>query len=603
MQRAGGFVKLHCVRRETGGGPRVGVAVAGIAAGVLSVVGQSLMLLWAAPRGFELADESYWLLVISRPERHRVTTTSFGTMWHPFYEAMDHSVPALRVARLVVSLAVSALLAWSLWGHLRPDRRVATRLLWVVAIFQISFLAWTWAPQSPGYDSTTAFLALLLVSGVLSFARPGDRSPAWLAGWALWCGLVVPFLMLAKWTGAGLIGVAALACMLSMRRQRHLATFAAFAAGVAAALVFVHLAVVPLGEFARGSMKASGVYSISTHSLPALAGTYLRSLVATSGKAVLLLAPVALVSWGARRWWLGRRGIELGRPLDDAPLVWGFVVAGGAVMAVWGSFEGSALHIAKLCAVVLVLLVLLIVEVGRRWTDDAAQRRTLALPAFLMVLPLLCSAGTNNPILFPALYSVGCWVCATAILTQDTVHAGWRRLAGGWLTVALIGAPLAVYGGVVARPFALPRDLRHQDVALHGDRLEGLQVDDDTARVIRELLDLVPRESDPVVLALDGQVFVNFAADLPSAGMAYYTVSLSAEEGAAEVRLGCEEVPLAERRVVLIHSIEEMPPEVVRELAACGLDYPAGFDRVDIEPLRRWETIRDPEPIHIETRR
>lgn len=156
----------------------------------LSACSSIVLVVWTLVRsvhGFELTDEGFYLIWISRPWDFDASVSQFGFIYHPLYLLVRGSVALLRCAN-ILSLFVLGMLAgyavlWSLGGG-REGRSI--RIVWLCsaaaagASTLLLFSAWL---PSPGYNSLTLQSLMVAATGAVMAGR--ERSVVRLVGWGL----------------------------------------------------------------------------------------------------------------------------------------------------------------------------------------------------------------------------------------------------------------------------------------------------------------------------------------------------------------------------------------------------------------------------------
>jgi len=165
--------------------------------------------------GFDLTDESFYILWMSDPWAYGNSATQFGFVLYPFYKLLGGSIALLRQANLVVTSVLSFSLSFIFLHRLagapltEEDKRNHGRWILIaglsVALASTSGLMfYPWWP-TPSYNSL-GFQALLLagIGGLLA-----DRGSDWrsLIGWFL-LGVAGWLSFMAKPTSAAALAVA-----------------------------------------------------------------------------------------------------------------------------------------------------------------------------------------------------------------------------------------------------------------------------------------------------------------------------------------------------------------------------------------------------------
>ncbi|MGY0218123.1 hypothetical protein ACWJJH_12200 [Endozoicomonadaceae bacterium StTr2] len=67
-------------------------------------------VLWLSTFGFDLTDESFYLISIANPELYSASLSQFGFIYHYFYEALDNSIIALRQSNIIITYTLGLIL-------------------------------------------------------------------------------------------------------------------------------------------------------------------------------------------------------------------------------------------------------------------------------------------------------------------------------------------------------------------------------------------------------------------------------------------------------------------------------------------------------------
>jgi hypothetical protein len=414
---------------------RLPVAALATAVPALLLAAQLLLIAWLAPRGLDLTDESYALVLLSHWRDLTAGTSLFATFLGPVLAAVDRSVFAIR---LLGTLALVAASGWACWSLLRLYRR----------------LVGSDAPIAPGFVVAGMAAGLLHYSFTATLRVPSYNLLVLVAmtcATALLCGVLEPgsavrrkcvaafgygvFAVVAGLTKAT-SGLAMLLChglvllllWPGLGRRQALALFAAAAAGGAAVLGAVHWAQptwwtivrdgAALGRMLDGRSLATVMEGLHRDLVQSLARMGLDQVALT-----LMLVALALLL--AVRW---RRAVAWIVGTAIALAVLGSLVRGYGKM--WWAFDAVALC---LCAAILW-------KCASPSLDRREVRIAGTLGAMLMALPVAFSLGTNGSL--PAHTQMASSFAAIALLLVV-----WRLASVGLLHHAGVAGCLAIVAG------------------------------------------------------------------------------------------------------------------------------------------------------------
>lgn len=406
--------------------------------------------------GFDLSDESFYLLWITDPDRYTASSSQFGFVLHPLSVFAGENVVAWRVVNTLVLVLLAAVLAARVLRESGVADRGLAGLSLSVGLAIPSLLITGLVSATPNYNSANLCALLVLAIGVTLVRARMRASSA--VGWVLiglggWCALLV------KPTSALVAGLLAVFTLAWMRRVGwH---------GVAVILVVAPVLLLATGaamggtaadlvsRFAAGA-EDSGVLD-PRHSALGAARWALHSIFSWASipaRVVWVCALGLAVVVGAATWLALRPATRHRRWLASALLavVIAFVVLTGWAPA-WSTVTAAPYLILGPCiaAVGVALAVARRGEV-RGWGGSARQRTGVAL--FLGLVPVAFAAGTNNQFV-PAALLAGVFLILGAAMALGSVVGAWGATRG-WrqdrMAVAL--APLAL-GGILVTAIVL----------------------------------------------------------------------------------------------------------------------------------------------------
>ena len=145
-------------------------------------------MLWYCRYGFDLTDDSFYIVWMSNPFNYSVSETQFGFIYHPLYELLDGNIAALRQTNIITTFCLSwitcNIFLKTVFGNrsLKSIHRIVISGAIATASAISLVIAGLWLP-TPSYNSL-AFQALLVAtSGLLLSDKNASRASVF--GWFL----------------------------------------------------------------------------------------------------------------------------------------------------------------------------------------------------------------------------------------------------------------------------------------------------------------------------------------------------------------------------------------------------------------------------------
>ncbi|HEY0776845.1 MAG TPA: hypothetical protein VGD56_02660 [Gemmatirosa sp.] len=450
---------------------------------------------WGRNRGLDLTDEGYYLLGL-RPAQARVEVVSdWAQVMVTLAGRRELGLGAWRLVSAAVILASTLMFgaavarfvrARGLAGPLTARGTLLPAMCALGGLFMYGFF-----PPTPSYNTCTLVAvyatAALVLWTVADPRAPSRAGPGTLAA-AVGIGALLVFQFFAKPPAAVALVIATGAFALVVRRPRSWAGVAvwlgAAAAGAAIALAAYFAFVRAPGEYLAQLREQLRVIAATSHGSGALVAGYVSDSRRLVGLAVRL-APwyltVGALGWVATRKTAGR---------STPRLVTGALLVCLVLAALWlvhqarsrglldpsvRVFERTPLY---LCWLLTIPALWLGVYVARRADatrssrverDAASWMPDVALFGFLIALPLVAAAGTNNPLYGQAAFHGAAWFAACLLLLERVAGvATLRAVAYGGAAAMLIGTGAELMRGFVVQPYRLGAP-RYQQTALLRD--------------------------------------------------------------------------------------------------------------------------------------
>jgi hypothetical protein len=266
------------------------------------------------------------------------------------------------------------------------------------------------------------------------------------------------------------------------------------------------------------------------------------------------------------------------------------------------------LHHADLIVTLLVATAVaaLLARYSRRATGAApaivSNRAFQAACALAFFVPLAGSVGTGNPPLEQTTVYAAGFGCLLVLAAAWTTEALSPRTAAPFSAAALAVIGVVLGGqavvGAVRHPYDLPRNLRHQNVAVASRTLDDVRVDPPTAKMLNDLARIVRtrttvKPGDLVMTPWPGLIY-SLGVEAPFSGWP--------DEGHPRQ---CDKFPGSNARIRSTRMILESRPrtnEQTRCLRALWPDYGASFTEVGSFDVPGLPGIRLPEHVVVRVR-
>jgi len=421
-----------------------------LAAAIIVIIAvQALMFIVAAKRGFDLTDESFYLLTY-RHWTEWPSVSLFGAYFSLPYALVGHDVWAMRLLGFALLLAAAVWFgreAQRAFGALadRPSREgeLATAVAAAASVW--SYYGASPVPPTPSYNLLTLLSALAVLALALRLGRivhRGERRGILATAFAL--GLAGSVGLASKFSSGLLVLALAVAVFAALAARRLDARgwsrlVAAALAGVALNLVALWIAepALPL-RFERGLAVALAMMprhpagelaELVAGVLPGDALHALRILLWPLAFAVLALVVGARV----------RR-----RSLVDALAVGVFIA--GALVFIF--VKDNRFYRIVLVTWLAVLLAAAAVWLLRRRLAANAGGRALVLAAATLVVPFAYSFGTNNALL----QHMGMAAIFPLVVAAVVIRTLWlERAVPTWLFAGALALLAALPAEIVVR--------------------------------------------------------------------------------------------------------------------------------------------------------
>ena len=552
------------------------------------VVGGAILtvaiLIWSLPRGFDILDESFYLLSYRYPNEYEASFSTFHLLVTRGLGLTNCSVLTYRWLGLLANILGAVVFASS-FGHwqrtVAPDSSRPT-IITVCYVVLGSLLAFSIFPRTLSYNSLNSLLLLIGAAAVLQTLSSGPDGNWWLLIAGIAAGLDVfvkpstaflvvgseTLLMIWCWQRYGIRVIGKGLIMLGMGGAIGL-TF--YFVKVQPPLVWYHHLVQEMSVIQTG-----GGYGMKDllPSYVKVAGQTVWFMFYPMGPTLLLLIGIA--------WWWPRQLPSTSRhqrvTFALLALV-GLYTAWQAVRRHWYTnafsnyYQSLPLLLAMLVLAAGVLLVLPAMPVSTPRLKTAEQ--LLPVGSWLFVLPFLSSLGTINDLRLNVLIDAGPWFALLLLL----IGLHLRRLpvwAGGVLLLLSAGwAAEQVAWGTLVTPYGLKQPMSKQVMPLRTAGLTTtLLVDTVTATFFTQLTHILARSGfrpgDPIITLYDAPGIAYVSGGI-SPGMPWYFFNRDFRNCHA---LGVTQLPIDKAYIITIWPIGLSLQECLR---AKGINFPQQY--------------------------
>lgn len=411
------------------------------------------LLVYGSDRGFDLTDESFYLIWASDPNAYALMYQPFGYLLHPLFELVREDLQDYRLAGFAIAAASGGFLGFSLANS--RGNRVLSAIYGAAAALTI-FFPWI---VTPSYNSAANVGAMLVIAGILWMLVD---HPARLAAGAVAAGAGLCIAAFAKPPlFAVCIAVIILTACLCGSRRKAAALVAAMVVGAVLFSLFL-----PLTE------------------APAL----VRRIVASQRVLSLPNTPLALPVKLVRDWF-------------GAPLVLGAAAIAAALSFVlrqtpwfrWPAYLALALGLYFLGSIVpdaidgeipdFLGLGVIITALGYAGVLQHEQHANRLAIWLLLGAPVAVALGTFNNSWFQLNFSLAFpFLALFALAVADPFD--WRRIPAQTFAIA---GPVAVMLLAAHAPYSLPASIFDQQVPIRPPLGRGtILVDEETADFVSE---------------------------------------------------------------------------------------------------------------------
>lgn len=458
------------------------------------------IFVWASGRGYDINDESYYLMFDSAPRPYHFSISLFGFFWHPLYKLVGGNIALLRIAGASILVACSAVFAFALqkFSDFQPTRN--ERYVIVLSISTSAFWFFTTWLAVPSYNELNLCALLLFFSGLLTATASNKniqaKAPYQAIGAAIVSGASLGVMALAKPTTCAAAVALGITWLILLRPPKAL--FLITVSAVSAITVLVISILLIDGSFSvffAREMSSLAVLKLSDRPgdmhgiVDSVIGPFSKGRVWKVYPAIALGAAIFGVCLGIVSTALGVMKISQGL---QRGISYGLVVALGVFVALARAVDLQATiawynyHAWNYTLPLMVLAIVIVLARTERVARDRWQRRLVA--TFLVAsAPIAYSIGTNVTLMRHMVAASVFWAASALLIC--TLASPPRRTQMIGIIAFLCGAvTIGLLLGVVRAPLPTEASLTQQteQVSVGPDKAL-LRVDKATADYITSL--------------------------------------------------------------------------------------------------------------------
>ncbi len=560
------------------------------------LLGLTFMLcsvIWGMNKGFELTDESFYLLSYENPALYP-TFSSFHTLLGkvvPFLSV--NQIIFFRGLELLTRLSGSIILSFGFWKWIgmqfKETRSVFTLFMFATFASIGALLVYSSNfPQTISYNGLSSFFIVSAV-GAIFFAlseRGASRRKASAFFIALYfAGFLTGLDFFAKFSSMILLFILSLSWIGLFAQKLRPQALPAYVAGVLSAFVTYFSVFENPKIWFDNFREAIFVQSSSTgHGIASVLSMYAKPFL-WYGKYV----PLVIIAY-----WLSKRYFKLAavqNGLLRTMLV--FVAPITLLVLVTTYYLSSHLYLGResfffLGLIGLSFLILSSIpteENSRAIFNSSASEICVGLGT-LAVLPVIASIGTNSNILIHFASNQAPWFLLIAFLSM-LISA---RLRSPYFTIAILAAALSVsivqfVDGYIFHPYNLNSSLTSQTKSVDGlEKLKGIFVDPNLKEFLEQTNSILTahgfRKGDPL-LVLYEMPGVVYALSGLSPGQAWYINWTDSEN------INCHYLKKVSRRPTRLFLIVtetnppgSLPETMLQSLKSVAMEFPQMFEKI-----------------------
>ncbi|WBO84960.1 hypothetical protein [Hymenobacter yonginensis] len=543
------------------------------------------LFLWTINKGFDLTDESFYLLGYTYPAEYSSGFTSFNLIVSKILSPASTSIIGYRLAGLFTTVAAGLLLAGGLWVWIKEKYQAGLLPFGLLAALFVSgnFLQYSIFPRTLFYNNINSFCIAAFASSVLLYsAYPSAKGLKWRHAFLYIGGIFIGLDLFVKGSsslGALATGLVVLALYAGLANIREWYVPVGIAlAGFVTGLLLFFVSIQSFGVWHTNFVHETQLLLQTSYNGGLLvrylkdAYPIIRTLIYPFS--IFILAGFFLTRAYLRRQWRPALALQIGA----AVLVVAFI---GYEALRTGLYKNTHLNYNRSAVWFLALLFVVTAMFAAAYLEQPFRKlkwRKIIIAAWLILLPFVGAVGTYNNLFMNFMLDINYWLALFCIMFVSMPAVSVLPVVRGivFLVPALVIAEQSAYGLVFA-PYVQATNMMEQKVPVALGQTHApvvLQLDAQTAAYMTELRKSMRqagfRPGIPIVALYDMPGLV-YALDGISPGNPWMF-------GQLDVR-NCD--ALAKTRLDLTKAfvlVNEKPgPQILECMKSHGMNFPSGY--------------------------
>lgn len=493
------------------------------------------ILIWSLPRGFDIYDESFYLLGYRYPQEYEASFSTFHLLIVKGFGLSNCSVLTYRWLGLLTNLLGAVAFGWSFawWQRVVAPANSSPTVLTICYVVLGSMLVFSVFPRTLSYNSLNSIFLLLGAAAMLQALGRGPNGVLWL----LIVGIVAGLDVFVKLSTSFLVVSSEMLLLIWCWQKQGIRVICKalliLVLGIAIGVVFYFVSVQPpLSWYHNLTQEMSVMQTSGGYGINDLLPSYLKAAIRTLRFMVYPMGPTLISLIGLAWWWPRQSQVAAWRvPVTVAPLMLAGVYTGWqAIRLHWyisafkNDYQSLPLLLAFLALASGVLAVLPALPAGSSQVKSPTQ--LLVVGGWLFALPFFTSAGTINDLRLNLLIDAGPWFAVSLLLIGLYKYRLPIWVSSSLLLLSAVWAAEQIAYGTLLAPYAITQPMSKQVVPLRTAGLKApLLVDSATATFFTQLAHLLAkggfRSGDPILGFYDMPGLVYMSGGI-SPGMQWY---------------------------------------------------------------------------------
>lgn len=172
---------------------------------VIALAIWTIVILWAADKGFDVSDEGFYMYKYSSLNASRISFTNFHLLQQFLFPFVEPTIYNLRIEKLLLCFVGSAVFSFSIFYYLKHVQSIILKGLKILSLYVVILsgftLTYAFGPQTPAYNFFSSFF-VVLATALFIVDLSKQQSTVKVVALYLLIGAFCECLFLAKFTNA-----------------------------------------------------------------------------------------------------------------------------------------------------------------------------------------------------------------------------------------------------------------------------------------------------------------------------------------------------------------------------------------------------------------